>query len=81
MLTLNDFAALSQSKMVIEKMKKLETETVEYYQQAQLLDSIPFHISSQTLLEMINGLGTVGVPRESLCPCKHTASQLNLIHL
>jgi hypothetical protein len=75
-LTFDDFAALSQSKTIIEKMKKLETETAEYHQQAQLIDSIPFHISSQTLLEMINGLGTVGVPRESLCPCKHTASIL-----
>ena len=65
-LTLNDFAALSQCKTIIEKMEKLETENVEYHQQAQLFGSIPFNISSQKLLEMINDLGTVGVPREFL---------------
>jgi hypothetical protein len=64
-LTLNDFAALSQSESIIEKMKKLETESVEYHQQPQLIDSISFHISSQTLLEMINALETVEVLRKS----------------
>jgi hypothetical protein len=70
-LTLNDFAALSQSKTIIEKIKKLETEIVEYNQQAQLIDSISFHILSQTLPKMISDLGTVGEPRQSLCFCKH----------
>ncbi len=66
-LTLHDFAALSQSKTIIETMKKLETESVEYHQQAQLIDSIPFHISSQTLLDMISCSGTIGGPREFYC--------------
>ncbi len=63
-LTLNDFAALSQCKTIIEKSEKLETENIEYHQQTQLIGSIPFNISSQTLLEVINDLGTVGAPRE-----------------
>jgi hypothetical protein len=74
-LTLNDFAALSQFKTIIEKIKKLETESVEYQQQAPLTDSIPFHIVRQTILEMVNTSGTVGRPRESLCFCKHIASK------
>ena len=64
-LTLDDFAALSQMNTLIEKMKKLETENNEYRHQPHLIDSVPFDISSQTLFEMINASGTVGTPRES----------------
>ncbi len=59
-LTLDDFAALSQSKNIIEKMKKLEIENNEYCHQTRLTDSVPFHISNQKLFEMINTSGTVG---------------------
>ncbi|CAF0963502.1 unnamed protein product [Rotaria sordida] len=59
-LTLNDFAALSQSKTIIDQMKKLEIESVEYHHQAHLTDSIPFHISIQILLEMIKTSGIIG---------------------
>ncbi len=65
-LTLDDFAALSQSNTIVEKMKKLETENNEYHHQTQLIDSVPFRIFNQTLLEMINTSGTVGAPREPL---------------
>jgi hypothetical protein len=75
-LTLNDFAALSQSKTIIEKMKKLETESIdEYRQQGHLIDSIPFRISSQTLREIISTSGVVGAPRESLYRFKYIASK------
>lgn len=79
-LTLNGFAALSQCNAIIEKMKKLEAENAEYHQQTQLIDSIPFYISDDTLLKMINALGIVGAPRESLCPCAHIASKSTLFY-
>ncbi|CAF3062988.1 unnamed protein product [Rotaria sp. Silwood2] len=59
-LTLNDFAALSRSKGIIDKMKKVENENVEHHHYDHLTDSISFHISIQTLLEMINTAGIVG---------------------
>ncbi len=62
-LTLDDFAALSQSNTILEKMKKLKTENNEYRQQTKLIDSVPFHIFNQILLEIIDTLGTVGAPR------------------
>jgi hypothetical protein len=65
-LTLDDFAALSQSNTIIEKIKKLETEINAYCNQTQLIDSVPFHISNQKLFEMINTSGTIEAPREFL---------------
>ncbi len=80
MLALDDFAALSQSKEIIEKMKKLETESVEYQHQAPLTDSIPFYISTEKVFEMINISGTVGAPRESYCPRKLIVPKLILFY-
>lgn len=68
-LTFNDFATLSQSRTVIGKVEQLETENVEYHRQAQLIGTIPFNISSQRLFEMVDVLGTVGIPREFDCSC------------
>ncbi len=65
-LTLDDFAALSQSNTIIEKIKKLKTENNEYHHQTQLIDSVPFRMFNKTLLEMINTSGTVEAPREFL---------------
>lgn len=63
-LSLHDFAALSECKKIIEKISKLETETKAYYLQVQLIDFIPFYMSNEALLKMINTLGTVGAPRK-----------------
>ncbi|CAF3661028.1 unnamed protein product [Rotaria sp. Silwood1] len=59
-LTLNDYAALTRSKAIIDKIKNLENENVEHYHCDHLVDSISFHISIQTLLEMIDTSGIVG---------------------
>ncbi len=67
-LTLNDFAALSQSKAIIEKMENLEAESAEYHHQTHLTDSIPVYISTQKIFEMIGTLGTIGKLREACCP-------------
>ncbi|CAF0797846.1 unnamed protein product [Rotaria sordida] len=78
-LTLNDFAALSQSKTIIDQMKKLEIESVEYHHQAHLTDSIPFHIAIQTLLEMIKTSGIIGeIPAPSFVQQKCKVGGTNL---
>jgi len=79
-LTLNDFAALSQCKAIIGNMEKLETESVEHRQHMQLIDSIPFCIAIETLLKTINTLGTIGVPRESLYHYKHITLKSTLFY-
>ena len=63
-LTLNEFAALSQSKTIIEKITKLRNESIEYQYLVYLTNSIPFDISTQNLLETINTVGNVGEIRE-----------------
>ncbi|CAF3103381.1 unnamed protein product [Rotaria sp. Silwood2] len=61
-LTLNDFAALAQSKAIIEKMNNLEVESVEYQHQTQLTDSVQVDISIQKIFEMISTFGTIWKP-------------------
>ena len=80
-LTLNDFAALSQSNIILQKLKKLEVENTEYHQQAPLIDTVPFSISSQTHIEMISTLGIVGgPPREFRFLFNRFVSKLIFLH-
>ncbi|CAF4243368.1 unnamed protein product [Rotaria sp. Silwood2] len=78
-LSLDDFAALSQSKVIMDKMKKLETESVEYHSQVHLTDAIPFRISIQTLLKIIDTSGILGeIPAPSFIQQKCKASSNSL---
>jgi hypothetical protein len=69
-LTLDDFAALSRSKAIIEKMTNLEIESVDYHHQTQPTDSAPVDISAQKIFEMIDILGIICEPRKACCSCR-----------
>ncbi|CAF0786182.1 unnamed protein product [Adineta steineri] len=80
-LTLNDFNALSQSKVIIKKMKILEMKNIEFCQQRELSNSVLFHISSQMLLDMMNIMGSIGVPPAPLFieqKCKSHLTRLDI---
>ncbi|CAF3532115.1 unnamed protein product, partial [Rotaria socialis] len=70
-LTLNDFAALAQSKVIIEKMNNLGVESVEYHHQIQLTDWVQVDIPTQKTFKMISTLGTIWKPREACCSCRY----------
>ncbi|CAF1081942.1 unnamed protein product [Adineta ricciae] len=57
---LNALMNVTQSIHLIERMKRIEKENVEFCNQTQLGNSLTFHISNQAILKMIDTLGFIG---------------------
>ena len=61
---LNALMNVTQSIHLIDQMKRIEKENVEFCNQTQLGNSLAFHISNQAILKTIDTLGSIGSLRK-----------------